>query len=196
MYGRLEKKIFELENKKIELELESAERKIETMSSYDTVSLDSSINKVRLKERDLVGIDLESILSNPGGPEDLFLQEGDVIQIPKQLQTVRMVGEVLMPTTARYVKNRGVRSYISRAGGFTEKANKGKTYVLYPNGDARRTHSFFGLKFFPNLEPGSEIVVPLKPEKPGLSPATWLGLASSLATIGILVQTLVNNSNN
>ena len=196
LYGRLEKKIFELENKKIELELESPERKIETMSSYDTVSLDSSINKVRLKERDLVGIDLESILSNPGGPEDLFLQEGDVIQIPKQLQTVRMVGEVLMPTTARYVKNRGVRSYISRAGGFTEKANKGKTYVLYPNGDARRTHSFFGLKFFPNLEPGSEIVVPLKPEKPGLSPATWLGLASSLATIGILVQTLVNNSNN
>ena len=123
------------------------------------------------------------------------MQEGDIIQIPKQLQTVRMVGEVLMPTTARYAKNRGVRSYVSRAGGFTENARKSKTYVIYANGDARRTHSALVWKFYPKLEPGAEIVVPVKPERQRLTPAAWLGLASSLATIGILVQTIANNAN-
>lgn len=196
LFERLENKLTELENQKMATELEKSDRRKANFFAMDTVGLDSAINKVRLKEKDLVGINLEAIMANPGGPEDLILLEGDVIQIPKQLQTVRMVGEVLMPTTSRYVKNRGVRAYVSRAGGFTERANKGKTYVIYANGDARRTHSVLGFKFFPILEPGSEIVVPVKPEKAGLTPAAWLGLASSLATIGILVQTLVNNSNN
>jgi protein involved in polysaccharide export with SLBB domain len=196
LFERLDKKITETEEIKREKEKEDTRRELSQYFSMDSTFLDSAINAVRVKEQDLVGIDLEAILANPGGPEDLILQEGDIIQIPKQLQTVRMVGEVLMPTTARYVKNRGLRSYVSRAGGFTERANKAKTYVIYANGDARRTHSFLGMKFFPALEPGSEIVVPIKPQKPGISPAVWLGMASSLATIGILVQTLINNQNN
>lgn len=196
LFDRIEKKIENIEEIKKEKEKEDAEKMLSQYFSMDSTFLDSAINAVRVKEQDLVGIDLEAILTNPGGPDDLILQEGDIIQIPKQLQTVRMVGEVLMPTTARYAKNRGVKSYVSRAGGFTESARKSKTYVIYANGDARRTHSVLGLIFYPNLEPGAEIVVPKKPERQRLTPAAWLGLASSLATIGILVQTLVNNQNN
>lgn len=196
LFERIEKKIESIEETKKVKERENAEKMLSQYFSMDSTFLDSAINSLRVKKQDLVGIDLESILANPGGPEDLILQEGDIIQIPKQLQTVRMIGEVLMPTTARYVKNRGVKSYVSRAGGFTEGARKSKTYVIYANGDARRTHSVLGLIFYPNLEPGAEIVVPKKPERQRLTPAAWLGLASSLATIGILVQTLVNNQNN
>lgn len=196
LFERIEKKIESIEETKKVKERENAEKMLSQYFSMDSTFLDSAINSLRVKKQDLVGIDLESILANPGGPEDLILQEGDIIQIPKQLQTVRMIGEVLMPTTARYVKNRGVKSYVSRAGGFTESARKSKTYVIYANGDARRTHSVLGLIFYPNLEPGAEIVVPKKPERQRLTPAAWLGLASSLATIGILVQTLVNNQNN
>ncbi|MFN3759463.1 MAG: SLBB domain-containing protein [Algoriphagus aquaeductus] len=195
LFERLSKKLAEIEDIKNQEEKLKAEKRLNQYFAMDSSFLDSAINKVRLKDQDLVGIDLEAILANPGGPEDLILQEGDIIQIPKQLQTVRMVGEVLMPTTARYAKNRGVRSYISRAGGFTENARKSKTYVIYANGDARRTHSALVWKFYPKLEPGAEIVVPVKPERQRLTPAAWLGLASSLATIGILVQTIANNAN-
>jgi protein involved in polysaccharide export with SLBB domain len=99
-----------------------------------------------------------------------------------------------MPTTARYVNRNTLRNYISKAGGFTEEARKSKTYVIYANGDARRTHSLLMINFYPQIEPGAEIVVPKKPQRERMSTAAWLGLASSLATLGILVQSLVNNN--
>jgi hypothetical protein len=88
----------------------------------------------------------------------------------------------------------GFRSYISKAGGFTENARRSKSYVIYANGDAIRTYSFLGLKFYPKLEPGAEIVVPLKPQKDRLSAAAWIGIATSLATLGILINTVVNQT--
>jgi hypothetical protein len=50
------------------------------------------------------------------------------------------------------------------------------------------------INFYPQIEPGAEIVVPKKPQRERMSTAAWLGLASSLATLGILVQSLVNNN--
>ncbi len=44
-----------------------------------------------------IGINLDKILSNPQSAFDLFLQEGDQLKIPKELQTVRLSGEVLYP---------------------------------------------------------------------------------------------------
>ncbi|TNF42357.1 MAG: polysaccharide biosynthesis protein, partial [Cytophagales bacterium] len=196
LFERLNNKLLELEETKLERSRLAAEKRLDQLNVMDSLRLDSALNAVRLKEQDLVGIDLEAILANPGGPEDLILQEGDIIQIPKQLQTVRMVGEVLLPTTTRFVKTQGLRSYISKAGGFSENARKSKTYVIYANGDARRTHSFFGIKFYPRVEPGAEIVVPEKPVRERITTAGWIGLASSLATVAILIQTIVNNSNN
>ncbi|WP_035468136.1 SLBB domain-containing protein [Algoriphagus mannitolivorans] len=195
LYERLDKKLTELETNRAEEAMRREKARFNQFFTQDSVALDSAVNALRKKEQDLVGIDLESILANPGGPEDLILQEGDIIQIPKQLQTVRMIGEVLLPTTTRFVRTQGLRGYISKAGGFSEKARRSKTYVIYANGDARRTHSFLGLKFYPSLEPGAEIVVPEKPYRERITAGTWIGIASSLATVAILVQTLVNNSN-
>lgn len=113
LFESLEKKIAVIQNQKKQNEIEKMGSTGNDLFSGDSTSLVSAFNKVRLKEKDLVGINLEAILKNPGGPEDLILQEGDLIQIPKQLQTVRMVGEVLMPTISRFVKNRGVRAFVS-----------------------------------------------------------------------------------
>ncbi len=191
LFDRLDEKISEAERIKLENERRMAEERFAQNLSLDSAYLDSAVTRARYKEQDLVGIDLEAILRNPGGPEDLILQEGDVIQIPKQLQTVRIVGEVLLPTTSRFINYAGFKSYISRAGGFSEKARRSKSYVIYANGDARRTHSFLGLKFYPIIEPGAEIVVPQKPERERMSAAGWIGVASSLATLGILIERLV-----
>src|SRR5690606_29991103 len=96
---------------------------------------DTTSAKLEVREAEYVGIELQEILKNPGSKYDIILQEGDIISIPKQLQTVRMRGEVLYPTTARYDVNRGFKNYISRAGGFSENARKGRSYVIYANGD-------------------------------------------------------------
>ncbi len=194
LFERLDGKISEIEEQKLIEEQRKILQGFDETKDLDSLSKDTLFNDVRFKQQDIIGINLEEILRHPGTGEDLILQEGDVLRIPKELQTIRMVGEVLLPTTARFVENSNFRRYISKAGGFTEEARKSKSYVIYANGDARRTHSFLGLKLYPKLEPGAEIVVPKKPKRNNMSAAAWIGMASSLATVAILVQTLANNS--
>lgn len=144
--------------------------------------------EIEIKTLEMVGIDLMAILQNPGGSNDLILQEGDVLSIPKELQTVRMRGELLYPTTTRYRTNAGFKNYISNAGGFTDKSRKAGSYVVYANGDVERTKKFLFFNVYPEIEPGAEIIVPRKPERQSLSVQSWIGLASSLATLAILVD--------
>lgn len=193
LFERLDTKLSAIEEQRI---IEDQKRILQGFDSEkaDSIARDSLFNNVRFKQQDVIGINLEEILLNPGTGEDLILQEGDILRIPKELQTIRMVGEVLLPTTARFINNQNFRSYISKAGGFTEEARKSKAYVIYANGDARRTHSFLLLKFYPHLEPGAEIVVPKKPQRERLGTAAWLGIATSLATLGVLVQSFINNN--
>jgi protein involved in polysaccharide export with SLBB domain len=67
------------------------------------------VGNLPLKQEEAVAIDLESILKNPGSSFDLILEEGDVISIPRQLQTVRMRGHVIYPTTVRHQPSKGCR---------------------------------------------------------------------------------------
>ncbi|HCH44582.1 SLBB domain-containing protein, partial [uncultured Algoriphagus sp.] len=193
LFERIEKKLAQIEEEKQKEEQQRLRSQLFKVSvPTDSISIDSALNASRYKEQDLVGIDLEYIMQNPGSEADLILFEGDILQIPKQLQTVRMVGEVLLPTTTRFISGKSLKDYISKAGGFTENARKTKAYVIYANGDAAQTRSFLGLKNYPSIEPGAEIVVPRKPIRERMSAASWIGIASSLATLGILVERLIN----
>ncbi|HLU90524.1 MAG TPA: SLBB domain-containing protein, partial [Cyclobacteriaceae bacterium] len=192
LHDRLERRIEELEEQR-DKEKETAkgnENELDQDRYALLEGMDTTSAKLDIRETEYVGIELEKILADPGSKYDLILQEGDIISIPKQLQTVRMRGEVLYPTTARYDVNRGFRNYISRAGGFTENARKGRSYVIYANGDVKRTGKFLFFNFYPHIEPGAEIIVPEKPERQPMSVQAWIGIASSLATLAILVDRL------
>jgi protein involved in polysaccharide export with SLBB domain len=127
-----------------------------------------------------VGIDLEKILQNPGSIEDLILNDGDEIMIPKRLQTIRIEGEVLYPTTVKYLPTLSFIDYVSRSGGFTKKSSPGKAFIIYPNGSVDRTRKFLFVKIYPKVEPGSEIIVPPKTEN----------TAAQVSKISAIVQTL------
>lgn len=161
------------------------------------VSVGGAAEQVTLEfnQQELIGIDLVEILKNPGSSYDLILEEGDILRIPKELQTVRMRGEVLFPTTARYQTGRGFRSYITRAGGFTEDARRKKSYVVYANGDVKRTRSLGMVKFYPHMEPGAEIIVPRKPEKQPMTAQQWVAIGSGLATLGLVIVQIINLTN-
>jgi protein involved in polysaccharide export with SLBB domain len=144
-----------------------------------------------VRSEEMVGIDLGEILMNPGGKNDLILQEGDVLSIPKELQTVRMRGELLFPTTTRFEEGAPFRKYISRAGGFTDRSRKVKSYVVYANGNVARTSRLLFFYFYPSIQPGAEIVVPTKPEREGVTAQGWIGIGTSLATLGLLINQLI-----
>lgn len=153
---------------------------------------DGTLQNVEIKDIELIGINLENILKSPHGPEDLILKEGDVLSIPKELQTVRMRGEVLFPTSARYIPMAGFKQYISRSGGFTERSRRSRSYVVYANGDVSRTRKILFFNNYPKIEPGAEIIVPAKPERQGLTAQAWVGLGTSIATLALLVNNLLN----
>lgn len=127
-----------------------------------------------------IGIDLEKILKDPGSFEDIILQDGDEINIPKRLQTVRIEGEILYPTTVKFLPGLKFIDYVSKSGGFTKKSARGRAFVIYPNGSVDRTRKFLFIKIFPKIEPGSEIIIPGKTEN----------AQGQLAQFGNLIGTL------
>ena len=61
---------------------------------------------IPISKSEAIGIDLISIVNSPGSKSDLLLKEGDVIIVPKKLETVRLRGELLYPTTVRFIPNK------------------------------------------------------------------------------------------
>ena len=181
---------------KTELEKEQEQQKLLKFEKLqrdvkDTLSVDVTNKAVR---NDFVGINLPKILEEPGKKEDLFLENNDVINIPKQLQTVKVSGEVLSPGTVVYSRNKGFKSYVGNAGGFSERALKRRSYIIYANGTVKSTSKFLFFNNYPAVKPGGEIFVPKKEEKRKLSAGEVVGLTSGLASIGAIILGIINLS--
>jgi hypothetical protein len=71
-------------------------------------------------------------------------------------------------------------------------ANRSKSYVIYANGSVDVTHNFFGIKNYPKLEPGAEIVVPRKDESKRMSVGELVSIGSALTSMALLLVTLLN----
>ena len=153
---------------------------------------DSLLHKAeRQIQGDLLELRLEEILNKPGTALDYVLKEGDQIIIPEVSQEVRISGEVLNPIGMAFQSGKGMKYYVNRSGGFSDNAQKRKSFVTYSDGTTQVTHSFFW-RMYPTIEPGSQIIVPQKPEKHRVDQSgKWLGIASTMATIAIAIATLV-----
>ena len=135
-----------------------------------------------------IPIDWKAINRNPNRSRNLVLQPGDVIQIPNKSYTVTISGSVMFTTEVPYKKGKGVKYYINNSGGTTERGWLKKVYVVHANGSASTSGSFFGIRNYPRVLPGSKIIVPMKPEKQKTSTGEIVGISSVLASLaGILL---------
>lgn len=134
-----------------------------------------------------VGIDLKKILEDPSSKTNLLLEDGDLVRIPKQQATVRVSGDVLYPSSIVYSNSKSFRDYISNAGGFGETARKSGSYVVYPNGTVKAAGKFLFFNVYPSVKPGSEIYVPKKQPRRGITTQEVLGLTGGLVSIGALI---------
>lgn len=147
------------------------------------------------RQVDRIAIDLRQVMANPGGKEDLILEEGDVITIPKEKMDVRISGQVLFPTRVVYDQSLDLKDYLGRAGGVANNARKSRIYVLYPNGNAARTKHFLFIRTYPMVKAGSEIIVPKKDEleRRRLSTGEVIGIATAVTSFaGVLLSLLIN----
>lgn len=145
------------------------------------------ISKLEVDSIYPVGIHLEKALENPGSDYDLVLREGDQLIVPQYVNTVKINGTVMFPNTVPYVNGKRLSHYIDQAGGFGQRANKKKAYVVYMNGTVAQLKG--GSSKY--IQPGCEIIVPDKPDKKGMSLGEIIGLSSSIASLGAIIATLV-----
>lgn len=174
---------------------ETAKNQEELLKSIN--QKDSMTNKSKIIERDAnefkIGIDLKAILSKKGeGTDiDLFLEEGDELLIPSEIQTIEVKGEVLSPALVHFKSGKSLKSYIYNAGGFSQNAKKSKIFVIYRNGDIKGVKSFLFFRSYPTLEPGALIFVPSSIERKNkLNVTEVLGITTSITTLGILIQNI------
>ncbi|GAA3982572.1 SLBB domain-containing protein [Pedobacter ginsengiterrae] len=159
-----------------------------TQSGVDTTSFR---RQPQIIASDMVGIDLTKILEQPGKRNDLLLEDGDIIKVPKQLQTVRVSGEVLNPNSIVFRTGKSFKSYVNGAGGFTANALKGRAYVKYANGSVEGARNFLFFNNYPRIKPGAEILVPKRVERERITAAAWIGIGTGLASLGAIIVSLL-----
>jgi protein involved in polysaccharide export with SLBB domain len=170
-----------------------AREKIEQTVTENVLTEYSDTSQLQSSKTDaIVGIQLEEILKHPGSKWDLYLEDGDIISIPKELQTVQVMGQVLLPSLVRYDPNRRFTYYIDHSGGFSPNALKRKSYVVYANGETQATRRIFFIRSYPEVKPGAKIHVPEKPKREGerMSVGEIVALTSSTVTVVALVMSL------
>ncbi|UPS45233.1 SLBB domain-containing protein [Prevotella sp. E15-22] len=141
--------------------------------------------KLKVPETYFVGIELDKALEKPGSDADIVLREGDRLVVPGLTSTVKISGEVMYPNTVGFAAGKKAKYYINQAGGYSAKAKKKRTYIIYMNGDVAKVTGRT------KVRPGCEIVVPQKSINK-MTTAETVTLGSGIASIATMIATLAN----
>ena len=147
-----------------ELRRDIASKSFQSSVSSNTLTYDE-MNKLLkdLANVDAVGrlvIDLPLIVNNQ---QNLVLQDGDVLYVPSERDSISVIGEVNYSTSHLYKEGISVDEYIDLSGGLKERAADDRIYIIKANGSVKipNTGNWFAVNNSNQLEPGDTIVVPL-----------------------------------
>jgi polysaccharide export outer membrane protein len=120
-----------------------------------------------LTQVDAVGrlvIDLQSLL-NGNAMVNVVLEDGDVLYVPGQSQSINVIGEVYVPTSHLYSASLSFEDYISKSGGTKSLADDDRIYIIRADGSVKlpsRGNDFWfgGAGENVGVLPGDTIVVP------------------------------------
>ena len=176
--ARLERRLTDAERARLREVIRIARQ---TADGKDSIAL----NKLEMAETFTVGIHLDEALANPGSTQDIELMDGDRLVVPRFNHTVRISGDVNAPNTVAYDEGEGYKYYIKQAGGFGDRAKKRNTYIIYMNGTMAMAKEG-------KIEPGCEVVVPSKAPRNQNAMAQWLGIGTSVASLGTMIASIAH----
>jgi len=148
------------------------------LSSRGGVSFEDSLNyfletELRLR-KEIVSIDFEKLFIDKDTTQDVILQDEDYIIIPSVKKTVYVFGQVVFPGHVQFVQGMTAEYYISKAGGFTDRARKGDLKII-----KNKTKQWLDPEETV-IEDGDYIWVPKYPER---SFAYYMNIASQAASV-------------
>lgn len=92
------------------------------------------------------------VVTSKGDIVDIKLEDGDRVIIPETTNIVSVNGEVTMPKVMVFKQGSNYKDYIKLAGGFSERANEDKIYVIRASGETFEAGS-------EDIKAGDQIVV-------------------------------------
>jgi protein involved in polysaccharide export with SLBB domain len=176
------------------IESNLSEDRIQTIKNQtkgvDSLS-NSLINSIS-RGKKIVNISLQLALEKPNSFNDIKLQAGDVLRIPRFPETVQSFGAVYVSKKIVYSSDLSFKKIIDESGGFLVQAARKKCYVMYPNGEIKTTNHFIFFKSYPKIKPGTEIYVPLKTKRNfGLTELAGItALVTGLLTTMVFIKSL------
>ncbi|MFT7420359.1 MAG: polysaccharide export outer membrane protein [Arcticibacterium sp.] len=142
------------------------------------------------REGMLVALDLKKALNNENDLGNLILSESDKLVIPKLQEVIKLSGQVLNPTSVAFRPDLRFQDYIAQAGGVSNDAFVRKTYVRYANGLTDRTRSFLGIKNYPEIQRGMEVIVPAR-IKDRWTSAERIAISTAFVSIATIMVTII-----
>ena len=109
-----------------------------------------------------IGIALPEVLRSARSRDNIQLQNGDSIFIPRYSGVVNVKGSVNSPVAVTYVPGASLDYYVRAAGGVTRQGDVRYAYVTQPNGKVEATGGKFIFRSNPKPKPGSTVYVPTK----------------------------------
>ncbi|AMW05707.1 hypothetical protein GEMMAAP_14675 [Gemmatimonas phototrophica] len=139
---------------------------------------------------DRVGVDLPSVLKDPRDRDNLLMQDGDSVDIPRYNALVTVTGAVNSPVAVPYEPGASLAHYIRAAGGPTRLADTKRAYVQQANGKVTaRDRHFMVFQHTPAPTPGSRVVVPARDPSEKRDVAQLMGTVAQV--LGSLVTVVV-----
>ena len=165
------------------------EASILSLANSDVGSAGDQINAVLgfsklLREQEVVGRLAVNVLQADHSVP-VYLEDKDILTIPKRPSHVSVIGSVNRNTMASYAPEKRAADYVAAAGGVTRVADQKRTYILLPNGES------MPLSRGAIIPPGAVLVVPPKVDKLSI-----LGLTDVIARVLGNIATAVLAINN
>ncbi len=139
-------------------------------SEYDYFKIRSRSRRGR------VAVDFVSQFVHGDSTKDFILRHGDIISVPRKSRVVSVIGEVSNPGLMPFKPGADYNYYIERAGGFSDRAVKGKVSII-----KGITLEWKKAKKNLSLEPGDTIWIPEKKKRD-----YWTFIKETLAFVGNL----------
>lgn len=124
-------------------------------------SMQAFVNELRTQKavgRVSIAADPSVLASKP--ELDPLLEAGDVLYIPQRPSTIAVLGQVMQPGSFPYRAGLTLNDYIEQAGGYAATSDESLTFIVLPDGSARRVQKSWLSFDAQSLPPGSTIVVP------------------------------------
>lgn len=155
---------------------------------------DSIQNKLEKKLKEelqyaTIPVDWKKAQRRPESVANVTLLEGDEVEVAYQSENIKVSGNVLLTSEIPFNSGRGFSYYLNAVGGTDAKAWRKKAYIIYPNGKAAVAGSFLFFNTSPKVLPGSQIVVPERPDKKKMTTGEWVSIGSVISSLALLIVT-------